>query len=239
MNLYRYILRNLRYYRSAHLWIVSGSLMCTAILVGALVVGDSVRYSLQQLVTVRLGRTRFAVSSGDRFFRTALAEALSGRLETTVAPILQVKGIAVADGGRERVNRVSVVGVDGRFGDVGGARGIYGELSNNEVVVNRSLASQLRLEAGDRLLLRLEALDAMPRDAPLASAEDQTVARRFVIKAVVGPADFGDFRLQNNQVAPGTAFVALSALARHLDLADRANGLLVAERRSSPPPWPT
>ena len=234
MNTARFILRSLWHYRRAHLWVVLGSAMCTAILVGALIVGDSVRYSLQHMVWVRLGHAQFAMSTGDRFFRTDLADALSSRLETTVAPILQVRGMAVAEGGKKRANRISAVGVDGRFGDIGDVQGIYDRLSHNEAVVNRSLASQLRLAVGDRLLLRLEALDAMPRDAPLASIEAQTAARPFVIKAIVGNEAFGGFRLQSSQVAPGTAFISLSALARDMDLEDRANSLLVAERPYAP-----
>ncbi|MDP6779024.1 MAG: hypothetical protein QGI83_19880, partial [Candidatus Latescibacteria bacterium] len=115
----RYILRSLSYYRRAHLWVMLGSTMCTAILVGALVVGDSVRHSLRRLVTVRLGDTQFSLSAGDRFFRTGLADALADRLGTTVAPILQVKGMAAAEGGRRRVNRITAIGVDGRFGEIG------------------------------------------------------------------------------------------------------------------------
>ena len=234
MNAARFILRSLWYYRYAHLWVVLGCMMCTAILVGALIVGDSVRYSLQHMVEMRLGHAQFAMSTGERFFRTSLADALSDRLETTVAPILQVRGMAIAEGGKKRVNRISVVGVEGRFGEIGDVRGVYDELSHDEVIVNRSLASQLQLALGDRLLLRLEALEAMPRDAPLASIGGQTTARPFVIKAIVGSAAFGGFRLQSSQVAPGTAFVSLAALAQEMDLEGRANGLLVAERVEPP-----
>jgi len=234
MNRLRYMLRSVRFYRSVHLWIVLGCLMCSAILVGALIVGDSVRYSLRRMVTDRLGRTRFALDAGDRFFRMALADALSDRLETTVAPILQVKGMAVAEGGAKRANRILVIGVDGRFGDMGGASDLYDRLSPNEAVVNEPLAARLQLAVGDRVLLRLEKLGTMPKDAPLASVEDQTVARRFVIKAVAGRAAFGGFHLQSSQVTPPTAFLSLRALAQHMDLDERANGLLVAERRHPP-----
>lgn len=234
MNTPRFILRSLWYYRNAHLWVVLGSLMCTAILVGALIVGDSIRYSLQHMVRVRLGCVQFAMSSGDRFFRTTLADALSNRLETTIAPILQVKGMAVAEGGKKRVKRISVIGVDDRFGEIGDVQGIYDRLSHNEAIVNHSLASQLRLAVGDRLLLRLDALAAMPRDAPLASIGAQTVARSFVIKAIVGSAAFGGFRLQSSHVAPSTAFVSLPALAQEMGLKEIANGLLVAERPHTP-----
>ena len=236
MNRLRYILRSVRFYRSAHLWMVLGCSMCSAILVGALIVGDSVRTSLQRIVTDRLGRTQFVLAAGDRFFRVALADALSDRLERTVAPVLRIVGVAVAEGGTRRANRVSVIGVDGRFGDMGDVSGLYDRLSPNEAVVNEALAAQLQLAVGDRVLLRLEKLGVMPKDAPLASAEDQTVARHFVIKAIAGRAEFGGFHLQSSQVTPSTAFISLRALAQHMDLDGRANGLLVAERRHVPMP---
>ena len=162
MNRLRYILRSVRFYRSAHLWMVLGCSMCSAILVGALIVGDSVRTSLQRIVTDRLGRTQFVLAAGDRFFRVALADALSDRLERTVAPVLRIVGVAVSEGGARRANRVSVIGVDGRFGDMGDVSGLYDRLSPNEVVVNEALAAQLQLAVGERVLLRLEKLRAMP-----------------------------------------------------------------------------
>ena len=234
MSTYRYIWRSLRHYKSAHLWIVLGGMMCTAVLVGALVVGDSVRYSLQRMVTDRLGRTRFALSSGDRFFQASLADRLSGRLETPVAPLLLVKGIVVADGGQKRANRVSVVGVDGRFGEIGQVPDLYDTLSPGDIIVNSTLAAQLKLKAGDQVLLRLEQLSGVPRDAPLSDVENQTVASRFVVKAIADVSAFGGFNLQSNQVTPGTAFVSRPALARMLELEGRANGLLAAGRPDAP-----
>ena len=61
MSLFSLILRNLKYYRKPYLAILAGTVISTAVLTGALVVGDSVRYSLGQLTEIRLGKTRFAV----------------------------------------------------------------------------------------------------------------------------------------------------------------------------------
>jgi hypothetical protein len=82
MNLWKLLLRSLTFYRKSHLWVVLGTMVSTAILVGALVIGDSVRHSLQKIVFDRLGTTEYALSSGDRFFQARMADDLSKSLGT-------------------------------------------------------------------------------------------------------------------------------------------------------------
>ena len=64
MNFWRLLRRSLTYYRKTHVWVVLGAAVSTAILVGALVIGDSVRLSLRQIVFDRLGDTEFALDVG-------------------------------------------------------------------------------------------------------------------------------------------------------------------------------
>jgi putative ABC transport system permease protein len=100
-------------------------MVSTAILTGALVVGDSVRYSLKQLALTRLGRTEFVLVAEDRFFRAELAEDIAKSVfkQTAVhpetAPVIQLRGIAVAEGGLYRANSIQVLGVDNRFWAIG------------------------------------------------------------------------------------------------------------------------
>ena len=229
-----FILRNLTFFRRIHIWVLLGVMASTAILVGALIVGDSVRHSLRQIVFARLGKTEFAMTSGDRFFRVQVAQKLSEALETVVAPILQTRGIAVANGGQRRVNNIQVVGVDTRFGDVGGASHVFENLSPDEVIVNHPLSVRLGVQVGDVVLLRIEKLDFIPKDAPLALDTESSLAKRLTIKAVAGDEEFGRFHLKADQVTPLTAFISLSSLASEMPLDDRANGLLVAERTGNP-----
>ena len=207
-----------------------GVAVSTAVLVGALVIGDSVRYSLRQLVFDRLGQTEYAVQTGDRFFRTQLADELAEKLETPTAPLLHTRGIAIAAGGEYRVNRVQVLGVDARFGVLGDAKETYASIGPNEILINERLAQKLNASPGDELLMRLEKLDAMPQDAPLASDTDISVSKRFTIKHIVSTEQFGRFNLRNNQVEPYNAFVSLSALGQALELTGKANTLLIAAR---------
>jgi putative ABC transport system permease protein len=230
MNLWKLLFRSLVYYRKIHLWVVLGTMVSTAILVGALVIGDSVRHSLQQIVFDRLGTTEFALSSEDRFFEARMADDLSNSLGTIAAPLLQTRGIAIAEGGQRRVNSIQVVGVDARFGEIGGARDFYSQMAPDETIVNRQLAERLEIKENDEILLRFQKLDVMPKDAPLSLDSESTVARRFRVRGIASDSEFGRFNLKADQVTPSTACVSLSALSREMGFEHRVNILLVSER---------
>jgi putative ABC transport system permease protein len=198
----------------------------TAVLVGALTVGDSVRFSLMRIAADRLGTTELALTSGDRFFRVRLADSLSISLGITVAPLLQTKGIAIAEGGSRRLNAIQVVGVDARFGKIGGAGPLYDRLGSDEAVVNRPLAERLGIRENDEILVRMEKPEAMPKDAPLSSDARSTLARRYKIIGIALDSSFGKFNLRPDQVTPATVFLSLPALARELGFEERANILL-------------
>ena len=234
MNSRKMLLRSLFFYRKIHLWVVLGTAVSTAILVGALIIGDSIHFSLKKIVWDRLGATEMAVTSGDRFFRTQLADNLSQRLKTSVAPLLLTRGIAIAEGGRRRVNSIQVLGVDSRFGELGGVPDLYDSLASDEAVVNQHLAERLGLKRGDELLLRIRKLDFLPQDTPLALESDSTLAKRFTVVAVASDAQYGSFNLNADQVSPLTAIVSLSSLSQEMKLENRANVLLIAERPENP-----
>ncbi|MCK4646093.1 MAG: FtsX-like permease family protein [Candidatus Aminicenantes bacterium] len=234
MNFWTLLQRSLTFYRKTHLWVILGTMISTAILVGALVIGDSVRFSLRQIVLDRLGKTEFALNSGDRLFRTQMADDISKMLGTSVTPLLQTRGIAIAEGGQRRLNNIQIIGVDARFGEIGNAKDLHDGLSPDEAIVNRQLASRLQLKKGDELLVRIEKLDIMPKDAPLALDMDSTIAQRFKIKAIASDSEFGRFNLNADQVAPSTVFVSLSSLSQEMGFDNRANVLLVSERTESP-----
>jgi len=234
MSTWKLLLRSLSFHRQTHLWVVLGTAVSTAILVGALIIGDSVRLSLRQIVLDRLGNTEFALMSGDRFLRAGMAQTLSERLGTEVAPILQARGIAIAQGGQRRLNNVHIIGVDRRFGDIGNTPEFYRDLAADEALVNQHLAARLDLRRGDDILIRFENLDFMPKDAPLALDTDSTIAGRYRIKAIAGDGDFGRFNLNADQIAPDSVYVSLSHLSEKMGLAGRANILLFSTRSGNP-----
>src|SRR5881409_2885267 len=89
--------RNLAHYWRIHLIVILGVATAVAVLAGALLVGDSVRGSLRDLVLQRIGRTdRVVVSSG--FFREALADDLRADAAfsaafSAICPVIVVQGL--------------------------------------------------------------------------------------------------------------------------------------------------
>ncbi|MDZ7317144.1 MAG: ABC transporter permease [candidate division KSB1 bacterium] len=220
----RYLLRSLVHYRRTHLGLFLGAALCTAVLTGALVIGDSVRFSLHRLAEERLGRAEQVMHTGERFFRAELAEDLR-RSGFVAAALLRVRGAAVNPAAERRANDVQVLGVDGRFAELF-PDSPAATLQPGEVAVNRRLAARLGVAPGDELLLRCEKPQALPRDAPFAALENLQVAGRYRIRAVLSPQQGGRFHLQTHQIEPFTVFVNRDALADELELGGRANLLL-------------
>ena len=73
--------RSLRFYTRSHLAVLLGATVASAVLIGALVVGDSVRASLHALALSRLGTINVALASNDRFFREQLGDDLATELQ--------------------------------------------------------------------------------------------------------------------------------------------------------------
>src|SRR5438067_2847613 len=92
MTFARLLWRNLLYHRRGNLAVLLGVAVGTAVLVGALLVGDSLRGSLRALALRRLGWVDQAMVL-PRFFREDLAKELqdAGAAER-VCPVLLLRG---------------------------------------------------------------------------------------------------------------------------------------------------
>jgi ABC-type antimicrobial peptide transport system permease subunit len=226
------IARGLRFHWRSHLAVGAGAMVATAVLVGALVVGDSVRYSLRWMALARLGRTESALVAPEGTFRSALAGFIEAEVpDMALASILRVRGVAAREDAAARINQVQVLGVDEKFWELGGVRPPLPAVAADGAAVNERTARQLGVGAGDEVLLRLEKPSALPLDAPLSAAEETSQAVRVTVKAVAGAEDFGRFSLQADQAPPFNVFVDRSWLQKQLDLKFRANLILAGPAR--------
>ena len=71
-----FIVRGMRHHGRLHAAAAAGVAVATAVLTGALMLGDSVRFSLERRQLLRLGRIEAGLAVEDRFFRAALAGLL-------------------------------------------------------------------------------------------------------------------------------------------------------------------
>ncbi|HEV2985491.1 MAG TPA: hypothetical protein VGX46_13950, partial [Vicinamibacterales bacterium] len=233
------VLRGLIYYWRTNAAVVLGVATAVAVLAGALLVGDSVHGSLRDLVLQRIGRTdRILVSSG--FFRAALADDL--RDDPTfassfdgVCPIIAVEGLASDPAGGRRASRVQVYGIDDRFWRFHGRReGRRPE--GREALVSQALASDIGVTVGGALVLRVERPSAIPIESIHGRKDDAGRAMRLTVRAIIGPADLGEFSLRPQQGPVRAVFVPLARLQQDLNLLGRVNTLLVSDSGARPAP---
>ena len=232
-------IRSAMYYWRAHLSVFLGVALAGAILVGAMLVGDSVKFSLGQSARLRLGSIHHALSMPGRFCRQDLADRLGNELRITVVPALLLHGIAMKqdDGGMEdrQANNVQIIGIDETFSRLADGKGAApGE---GDIAVNEKLAALLHIKPGDRLSIRIGKPSLFPKDVPLASrARDDTSRETLVVGRIVTDVELGRFSLAANQIVPCNAFVNLKWLQKVTDLQDRVNLLLAGcDRRLVPP----
>ncbi len=235
MNFRTLVLRSLQHRFRSHIGVVLGAAVGAAALVGALVVGDSVRESLRTMASARLGRVDAALNGGDRFFRSQLAQEISADARNntldsekpaTAAALLQLPGIASASDASARANHVQVLGVDAAFWKLAPKPPAFDSLAADSVVLSAALAQQLSASQGEVIVIRVQKPGALSRDAVVSPQNDLSVALRLKVFAVVTDEQFGRFGLQASQIAPLNAFVNLDRLAEAVGQTNRANLLL-------------
>ena len=231
------LLSTVRFHWRSNLAVVLGVVAATAVITGALVVGDSVQTSLLQMHLDRLGRVDMAIIGRDRFVREALAgeiqQAVGGDVE--VAPLMMVRG-SLETGGADavgertglRVGGVMVYGIDTRFWELT-QHGKLEPPQPGEVLLSEGVASQLgeTLQPGEDVRLWMEMPNFIPRDSLLGERDNDTIDLPLKVRAVVGASDpvarrgVGRFDLNPSQQLPKVAFVALSTLQETFRLQKR------------------
>ncbi len=227
MTIFKLILNSLRHYFKSGILIAIGVTVTTAVLTGALIVGDSVIYSLEQSARLRLGDITHAVTSGDRFFTTRLAESLNNENITTT-PVLKLEAIASTEGGQMKLNKVNIWGID-----PSSFIAPKDQLpQTNFLSISSNLAQRLNLSKGDELNLIIKKAGLIPANAPFVSDEHQNVTYRAKISEILPTEGLGRLSLQNTQTAPFNAFIPLQVLDSIMELENRANVLLVSSSES-------
>lgn len=220
------------YFKRQHLPVMLGTMLSCGILTGALIIGDSVSYSLKQMTLNRLGKTEFAMNSGERHVRAELANELGVDLQVQTAPVLQLKGIAMTGGGQNRVNHVQLNGVDKRFWAMARKKFAMEDTLLDQVAINVHLARKMSLKINDELILRVNKINYFPLDAPFARDMQKSAALRVTVSAILDDRQFGSFGLQNSQVPPYNVFIPLPTLQNAVDSQDQVNMILVANNNS-------
>ncbi len=224
MNSIQYTFASLWHYRRVHLAVAAGVAVATAVITGALLVGDSVRGSLRGLVLERLGNID-QVLVAEQPFRETLAGELGGK---QVAPLLLVPGtLATTDNKHlQRATQLSIIGHTGAFWQLQNEAPPV-SLMGNQVALSRSIAAELDVDVGDEVLLRVPLTDNMPADSVLGEKADTTTSRRLKVTAVLSDEGLPRFSLRPSQQPPRNVFLPLPTLQKLLKLSGRANAVAI------------
>ena len=207
----------LRHFARSNLAVMVGVALATAVISGALIVGDSVRASLRTLSLQRLGQVDHVVR-GPRFFRQDLAAQLAGPDLKTVAPAIIVTGSVQTGHAKSqnsrRAGHVEVYGVDASFWKLAEV-----EAPPAGMAISRRLAEQLQLKVEDKVSLVVEIPATIPRDALLGEREETVVELPTQISRIFTDTEMpGRFGLNPSQQLPLNAFVDLEELQTQLNL---------------------
>ncbi len=236
--------RSLSYHRGIHVAVALGVAVGTAVLAGALLVGDSVRGSLRSLTLDRLGAIDHALVT-DRYFREALAQELADgdRLYSSidkVAPAVLIRGsLQSADSGA-RASRVNIHGVDERFWSLFESAAAPFETAaarsetdaplpeGRQLALNEALAREVGAKAGDALLVRFQTDTLVPSESVMGRKTDNVRTLRLRVAAVLPDRGIGRFGLSPSQQLPYNVFVPMATLQQALEQPGRVNAIFVA-----------
>jgi ABC-type lipoprotein release transport system permease subunit len=226
----RLLRRSLQYHRGIFLAVALGVAVGTAVLAGALVVGDSVRGSLRSLTLDRLGEIDHALVS-DRYFREELAgelaasEGFAARFDHA-APALLLRGSVEAAESGSRASSVSLIGADERFWSLFTAPDTLP--GPREVLINEALARETGAGVGDAVLVRFQTDTLVPSESVMGRKSDNVRTLRLTVAAVLADRGAGRFGLSPSQQLPFNAFVSLNALQRAVEQPNRVNAMFAS-----------
>lgn len=238
MNVPSLVKRSLCYYWRTNLAVIVGVAVAVSVLAGALLVGDSVRGSLKDLFLGRLGRASLVLSASHFF-----PEDIASRIEShpnfqkrfkSVCPLIVTLGVVTHQESRRRASEVQVYGIDDRFWRFHDqpASGAF-ETSQRDVWVSQPLATEIGIQPGDSVLLRLEAPSDIPAESLHGRRENRGRTVRLTARQVLPPGGLGEFSLNAEQQSVKAIFVSLSRLQKEIDQPGQINSVLVAEDESS------
>ncbi len=232
-----------------NLAVACGVAVGTAVLTGALLVGDSMRGSLRRLTLDRLGRID-EVLVADRFFRAKLADELASqpgfsRCAAAAVPVILLRAsLENADPqSPARANQVNLIGSDERFWELGPPQRAADSPGvrlpgPREIVLNQPAAEQLGVRVGDAVIVHLPKPGTIPADSTLGRKRETILGQRLTVSGIIPAAGLGGFTLRPNQQQPRNAYVSLSTLQARLRQPDRVNALLVAGNSAEGLPTP-
>ena len=207
------ITQSRKHYRRFYRLVSFAIILMTAVLTGSLLLGDSVRGTLVQRVSERLGKTETIITSGTGFMSDKLMQH----------PTLKnAQGYLLMDGFVSIDNKLLPVYVWGTDADTVG-----GDLqSPGEVIINEPLRA--KLNGMEDIVLHLPSHNLVPSGS-LFVTKSYATQMRVHVAGVKSIEEGGNLLLKNEQTLPLNIFVNRQELAEKMELEGKINMVLSEE----------
>ncbi|MSR30512.1 MAG: ABC transporter permease [Gemmataceae bacterium] len=218
-----------RHYLGANLAVMLGVAAASLALTGALLVGDSLRFSLGSLVEKRLGWVAEAVIS-PRFFQQKSVERLGAG--KAIPAILLHASVQIRDDSDcllNQVGKVQILGVPDSFWAKEGLP--PGWADGNSCILSPAMAKKLLVTSGAALTVRVESASSIPKESFLGNRDDSLASLPLKVSGILPEGDSrSGFNLFPGLDPPMTIFVPLPRLQEHLKTPGKVNCALTAEK---------
>jgi ABC-type lipoprotein release transport system permease subunit len=221
----RYLLRSLKYYYKQHLALLLGTIISTAVLTGALIIGDTVSHSLKSLADKRLGPIDYALQSGERFITDGLTKRLTGLVDIRASSILHLQSTIIEPDQDIRIHSAQIFGVDSSF--LFFSNYTIGKFEGDGAMISENVARRLNINPGQEILIKVRNVDAIPVQTPFSVEKAPTISIRLPVSKILNDEEFGRFSLLSDQKAPYNVFVNKTLLQAQCNLKGRSNLLII------------
>lgn len=227
----RLVTRSLRYFARSHVALSAGVAAAVAVIVGALIIGDSVRRSLRGMVLDRLAQVECLLHARTFFSPQMLADAsTSGEgFEVHSAILLPRSTVEYrGDDGLSRASNVQVLAGPSALWPAASGQPEFLSLAEDEVALNQSLAEELNVAIDEEISLRISNTPGVSADNPLGRSDDGIVSLpRQRVVAILPDDSFAGVRFEVTQSAPRNVFCSLATVQDILEVDDRINAAIV------------
>ena len=200
-----FISQSRKYYRRFYRLVICAVILMMAVLTGSLLLGDSVRGTLVQRVSERLGKTETIITSGTGFMSESL----------TRHPLMtHAKGVLLVDGFVSVDDKLLPVYVWGTDADM---------LPAGEVMVNEPLHKKLGNQQD--MVLHLPVRNLVPSGS-LFVTKSYATQMRVHVAGVKSVEEGGNMLLKNEQTLPLNVFINRQDLAEKMELEGKINLVL-------------
>lgn len=219
--MFRLLLQTLLYHWRGNLAVLLGVAVGSAVLTGALLVGDSLQGSLRARALRQLSEVDYALVA-PRFFRRQLASEIAASIYDGIDPIILFRTTVANDDGTQ-ARDVTILGDQ-----------LYGFDGEPQVIVmpNKELARILGLTNQSTLQVRLTKPSPVPRETVLARKDPGVFDWRVPVTGLGSPDEmWNEFTLRPGVEEPKSLWVSLAELQEQLGMGERINAMFLRKAR--------